>query len=159
MPLCYHYGKLQTPKYNFYINLQFLIKNSASFQGTRWSSDGFLTHTHTYVHMHARKLHISMKGIPCRLLLLLPEQGHRGADKSLTRPGRKQANVSVRMAWISFGALPCKKNNLMTARVSMLLISRASLTCFLVGLRTYQHPGNSNNENGMFNKTDKAVMD
>jgi len=33
---------------------------------------------------------------------------YRGADKSLARPGRKQANVSVRMAWISFGALPCR---------------------------------------------------
>jgi len=31
---------------------------------------------------------------------------HRGADMSLARPGRKQTNVSVRMAWISFGALP-----------------------------------------------------
>jgi len=54
----------------------------------------------------------------------------RGADKSLARPGRKQANVSVRMAWISFGTLPCKKKNLMTARVSMLLKSRVSLICF-----------------------------
>jgi len=26
----------------------------------------------------------------------------RGADKSLARPERRQANVSVRMAWISF---------------------------------------------------------
>jgi len=35
------------------------------------------------------------------------------------------------MAWISFAALPCReKTNLMTARVSMLLKSRASLTCF-----------------------------
>jgi len=34
------------------------------------------------------------------------------------------------MAWISFGALPCRKKNLMTARVSMSLKSRASLTCF-----------------------------
>jgi len=34
------------------------------------------------------------------------------------------------MAWISFGALSCRKRNLMTARVSMLLKSRASLTCF-----------------------------
>ena len=32
-----------------------------------------------------------------------------GADKSLARTGRKQTNVSVRMAWISFGALPCRK--------------------------------------------------
>jgi len=56
---------------------------------------------------------------------------YRSADKSLALPGRQQANVSVRMAWISFGALPCrKKKNLMTARVSMLLKSRTSLTCF-----------------------------
>jgi len=34
---------------------------------------------------------------------------YRGADKSLARPGKKQANVSVRMAWILFSALPCKK--------------------------------------------------
>jgi len=55
---------------------------------------------------------------------------YRDADKSLDRPGRKQANISVRMAWISLGALLCRgKKNLMTARVSMLLKSRASLTC------------------------------
>ena len=34
------------------------------------------------------------------------------------------------MEWISFGALPCRNKNLMTARVSTLLKSRASLTCF-----------------------------
>ena len=34
------------------------------------------------------------------------------------------------MGWISFGASPCRNKNLMTARVSMLLKSRASLTCF-----------------------------
>jgi len=62
---------------------------------------------------------------------------HRDADKPLARPRRKQANIYVRMAWISF---------LITARVSMLLKSRATLTYlrvsffFLVGLRTYQHP-------------------
>ena len=57
-------------------------------------------------------------------------QQYRGAFKSLVRPGRKQAYVSVRMALISFGALPCRKINLMPARVSILLKSRASLTCF-----------------------------
>ena len=31
---------------------------------------------------------------------------YSGADKSLVLPGRKQANVSVRMACISFGVLP-----------------------------------------------------
>jgi len=55
---------------------------------------------------------------------------YKGADKSLAQPARKQANVSVRMAWISFGALPCRGRNLMAARVSMSLKSRASLTCF-----------------------------
>jgi len=54
----------------------------------------------------------------------------QGAEKSLARPGRKQANVSVRMAWISFGALPRREKTLMAARVSMLLKSRTSLTCF-----------------------------
>ena len=63
---------------------------------------------------------------------IVPNAMYKGADKSLARPGRKQANVSVRIAWISFGALPCGggEENLMTARVSMLLKSRASLTCF-----------------------------
>ena len=37
---------------------------------------------------------------------------HRGPDKSLARPGRKQAHVSVRMAWISFDTLPCRKKKL-----------------------------------------------
>ena len=71
-----------------------------------------------------------------------------GADKSLARPGRKQANVSVRMAWISFRSLPCRgEKSLDDSFVSMLLKSRASLIClrasffFLVGLRTYQHHG------------------
>ena len=62
---------------------------------------------------------------------------YRGAYKSLALPGRKQANVSVRMVRISFGALPCGGGDLMTARVSMLLKSRTSLTsfrvCFLPG--------------------------
>jgi len=40
--------------------------------------------------------------------------------------GACSPNVSVRMAWISSGALPCRKKNLITARVSMLLKSRAS---------------------------------
>ena len=34
---------------------------------------------------------------------------YKGADKSLARPERKQFKVSFRMAWISFGALPCRK--------------------------------------------------
>ena len=34
--------------------------------------------------------------------------------------------VSFRIAWISFGALPCRKKKVTTARVSMLLKSRAS---------------------------------
>ena len=51
--------------------------------------------------------------------------------------------------WREFPSAPCLagKIKLMTARVSMLLKSRArplhasKLVSFLVGLRTYQHPG------------------
>ena len=53
--------------------------------------------------------------------------------------------------WCEFPSAPCLagKKKLMTARVSMLLKSRTSLTCFRacflpVGLRTYQHPYTEN---------------
>jgi len=71
---------------------------------------------------------------------------YRGADKSLARPGRKQANVSVRMAWISFGALPCRKKKTWQL-ASRCCWNRArpwhasELVSFLIGLRTYQQPG------------------
>jgi hypothetical protein len=42
--------------------------------------------------------------------------------------GECYTNVSFRMAWISFGALPCRKK---TACVSMLLNCARRLTCFL----------------------------
>ena len=84
---------------------------------------------------HPRNVHLGDKWFPgspplgnsCLCSLVL----YRGADKSFARPGRKQANVSVRMACISFGVLPYRGGgDLMTARVSMLFKSRASLTCF-----------------------------
>ena len=68
------------------------------------------------------------------------------ADKSLARPGRKQAIVSVRMAWISFGALPCKKKKTLWKFASRCCWNRArpwhasELVSFLVGLGTYQNP-------------------
>jgi len=72
---------------------------------------------------------------------------YRGAGKSLAIPGRKRANVSVRMAWISFGALPCKKKNWLEL-ASRCRWNRAppplhtsELVSFLVGLRTYENPG------------------
>ena len=37
---------------------------------------------------------------------------YRGAGKSLALLGHKQANVSVRMAWISFGVFPRRKQKL-----------------------------------------------
>ena len=49
---------------------------------------------------------------------------YRGADKSLGRPGRRQANVSVRMAWISFVALPCRKKNDDSSRLDVVEIAR-----------------------------------
>jgi len=75
------------------------------------------------------------------------QRHYRGANKSLARPGRKQANVSLRMAWISFGALPCRKKKTWWQLASRYCWNRArpwhasELVSFLVGLRTYQHPG------------------
>jgi len=72
---------------------------------------------------------------------------YTGADKSLSRPGRKQANIYVRMAWIFFGALPCRKIRTWWQIASRCCWNRArpwhvsELVSFLVGLRTYQHPG------------------
>ena len=67
---------------------------------------------------------------------------------SLAWPGRKQANVSVRMEWISFDALPCKKKNETWWQLaSRCCWNRArpwhasELVCFVVGLRTSQHSG------------------
>ena len=54
--------------------------------------------------------------------------GTGGADKSLARPGRKQANVSVRMTWISFGALPYREKTCKLAYRCCWI--RASLKCF-----------------------------
>jgi len=89
----------------------------------------------------------SLKALPQRFHRFLWQLSalYRSADKSLARPGKKKANASVRMAWITFGALPCRKMFLMTARVCMLLKSprpwhASELVSFLVGLRTYQHP-------------------
>jgi len=72
----------------------------------------------------------------------------RGADKSLARPGRKQSNVSVRIAWISFGALPCRKKKETWWQLAPRCCwnrerpwHASELVSFLVGLRIYQHPG------------------
>ena len=79
---------------------------------------------------------VSQMGFPAGIFQIniyphFPDARCTYADWPVARPGRKQANVSVRIARISFGALPCrKKENLTIARVSMLLKSRASLTCF-----------------------------
>ena len=90
-----------------------------------------------------------------------PRAQYRGAGKSLARPGRKQANVSVRTAWISFGAkllflserhefpsVPClaeKKKTLQLATLCCWNRARSwhssELVSFLVRLRTYQHHG------------------
>jgi hypothetical protein len=72
---------------------------------------------------------------------------YSGADNSLARPGRKQANISVRMAWISFDALSCRKKITWWQLASRCCWNRASpshsseLVRDLVGLRIYQHPG------------------
>jgi len=72
---------------------------------------------------------------------------YRGADKSLARPGRKQANVTVRMGGISFRTLPCRKKKLDDSscldvvEIACLPDMLLSLFPLLVGLKTYQRPG------------------
>ena len=72
---------------------------------------------------------------------------YRGAGKYLARAGRKQANVSVRMARISLGALPCRNKELDdSSRLDVVEIARVPdilprLFPSWSGLRTYQHPG------------------
>jgi len=87
----------------------------------------------------------------CRHLYTWLLLHYRGANKSLTRPGMKQSNVSVRMVWISFAVLPCKKKRTWSQLASRCCWNRAcpwhasELASFLVGLRPYQHPGTFNN--------------
>ena len=64
--------------------------------------------------MHARKERLSR----------VSRSTYMSADKSLVRPGRKQANVSVIMALISFGALPCKKKVDDSSRLRVVEIAR-----------------------------------
>jgi len=63
---------------------------------------------------------------------------YRSAYKSLARPGRKQANVSVRMGWISFGALLCRGEKKLddNSRLDVVEIAPSltcSRVCFLSG--------------------------
>jgi len=88
--------------------------------------------------------------VKCRFPFPRPSNTYyRCADKSLARPGSKQANVSVRMAWISFGALTCRKKKTWWHLASRCCWNRArpwhasELVSFLVGLRTYQHLGSA----------------
>jgi len=70
---------------------------------------------------------------------------YRRDDKSLARPGRKKANVSVTMEWIYFDALLCRTKTWWQL-ASRCCWNRArpwhasELVSFLVGLKTYQHP-------------------
>ena len=80
------------------------------------------------------------------LTLFLYQSNYIVADKSLARPGRKQANYPVRIAWISFGAFSCKGGGALWQLASRCCWNRArpwhasELLSFWVGLRTYQQP-------------------
>jgi len=81
---------------------------------------------------------------------------------SLARQVRKQANVSARLVRISFGALYFGKRNLMTARVSILLKSRASLksfrACFLPGRAKDLSACRYSVYGGLFNVPSRSVV-
>ena len=49
---------------------------------------------------------------------------------TVAQDGASTCNVTVRIACISFGTQPCRKKNLVTARVFMLLKSLASADMF-----------------------------
>jgi len=66
---------------------------------------------------------------------------YRGAHMSLARPRRRLANVSVRMACISFGALPWWQLASWWCSNRALPWHASELVSFLVGLGTYKHPG------------------
>ena len=74
-----------------------------------------------------------------------------GAGKSLARTGRKQANVSVRMAWNFLRRLALQEKNLdYSSRLDVVENCArpwhtSEVVSFLVGLRTYQHLGTKNN--------------
>ena len=103
--------------------------------------------------------------VPYRLIIYIYIYTHtyiyiyRGADKFLARTGRKQATVSVRMAWISFSA-SCLAEKNWWQLASRYCWNRArpwhasELVSFLVGQRTYQHQGT-----GSVDVLEKCVSD
>ena len=106
------------------------------------------TEVHCPCHKSLKLVPISWHVNPLQNAILHVRNKYRGADKSLVRPGRKQANISVRMGWICFGALPCRKGTWWQL-ASRFCWNRArpwhasEVISFLVGLRTFQHPGTS----------------
>ena len=71
---------------------------------------------------------------------------YRGADKSLARPERKQANVLSEWREFPSALSLAGKKKLDISRLDVVEIARVAwhafeLVSFLVGLRTYQHPG------------------
>jgi len=121
-------------------------------QSPSWEANWFAASQEILRISRNPKIHYRTHKLPNNIYYVWRGTKYRGADKSLARPGRKQANISVRKAWISFRALPCKKkiwwqlaspcwwNRVRPWRASELI-------SFLVGLRTYQHPGKHRYQN------------
>ena len=111
-------GKIIVACNKYYLMQPFRRSHTRKFRRLQYGTEHFCVHIGIVVHF---------QDPICRV-----------ADKTLVRPGRKQANVSVRMVLNFLRRLALQgKRNLMTARVSMLLKSRASLArfraCFLPG--------------------------
>ena len=91
---------------------------------------------------------INIIGLLCHFIVFLYISCTGEADKSSARTEKKQPNVSVRMVWISFGALSCRKKKTWWQLASRYCWNRARLwhasefVSFLVGLKTYQHTSN-----------------
>ena len=108
---------------------------------TRWTNlvhESYMLRSDSYIIIYLHpNVYINLSFTKMNTILVLlnsfypSQRNYRGADKSLARPGRKEADVSftISVNFLRRLALQGKKN-LMTARVSMLLKLRASLTCF-----------------------------
>jgi len=75
---------------------------------------------YNYGRTNIHQIHILVCIMICALLI---STLIHSADKSLAQPGTKQPNVSVRMAWISFGALSCRKKNYDSSRLDVVEIA------------------------------------
>jgi len=109
---------------NYYTISQEIFLSGQRFEPGTWRVCYIFDFKFILIHIYS---HYDISPHPLALPLF---SLYRGADKSLARPGRKQANVSDRMACISFGALPCRKKKWWKLASTCCWNRARRLTCF-----------------------------